>query len=75
MSSGSETFGIISGVFGILAVFSFVGGLLPRSQMRELKSQLEETRDLLDNSMEAGTLGAMDVRFWQERLTKLVACA
>lgn len=70
MSSGSEIFGIISGVFGTLAVFSFVGGLLPRSQMKELKSQLNETRDLLDKAMEAGTLVAMEGRLWQERLAK-----
>ena len=70
MSSGSEIFGIISGAFGTLAVFSFIGGLLPRQQMRELKAQLNETRDMLDKALEEGRFVANEERAWREEFIK-----
>lgn len=52
MSNASEILGYISSVFGILTIFGTVGGLLPRSQMRETKAQLDDIKGMLDRGLD-----------------------
>lgn len=56
MSNASEVFGFVTGVFGMLTAFSFVGGLLPRSQMKEIKGLITDSMDILEEAAEDGSI-------------------
>ncbi|EIM80581.1 uncharacterized protein STEHIDRAFT_115473 [Stereum hirsutum FP-91666 SS1] len=70
MSNASEILGYISSVFGILTIFGTVGGLLPRSQMRETKAQLDDIKGMLDRGLEAYKFGTDEMQRWKEKLAK-----
>lgn len=70
MTSGSEIFGVISGVFGILTVFSFVGGLLPHAKLKDLRDHLDEMRFVLEEIVAEGIMSDGTFSSWENTIRK-----
>lgn len=72
MTDGATVFGLISGVFGVLGFFSFIGGLFPSAKMQQVANECRDMVDILDYALDDGALTETDVSQWKERIRRSV---